>query len=490
MTKIVGSIVDVAEGGVDGTITIWSGYRPGQSHLIAPKRRTWNVRGGELPNNVEAVPGPATIEIDMGSDAFTQFSTVVPDQTAAILIRDLFEFQYEWEPFVIEDVARERVAAERAAESASEDAGRAKVARTGAEEARDDAQQARTDTRAARDTAQAHRNVALEQANKATQEREAAAGHAQASSTASSVSQKARDDAKQARVGAEEARDEAARQAAAAGEDADRAQEYAEQFDLDVVEDAGDPEAPVEVEVVRDGPAYQVTLRNVKGRRGQRGEPGEVTEAQLEAAVSSLVGQAPETLDTLEEISQALGADPNFSTTVMEAVGLRLKRSEFEGHRHTIDDVDGLDGALADASRLTGDVTSAVDVTNAVTNPTGQGTPETIGQTFLGIAEDYLELWNDLAGKAPLEHTHNGSEIQGGALSSTVDLADAAVTFTHPTYGQLSPPLSEFVAGVVAENIALRQDVDNAEKKAWRGTRAQFDALASRDPDRTYYVIG
>ena len=40
------------------------------------------------------------------------------------------------------------------------------------------------------------------------------------------------------------------------------------------------------------------------------------TEAQVAAKVSALVASAPETLDTLKELADALGNDPNFATTV------------------------------------------------------------------------------------------------------------------------------------------------------------------------------
>ncbi|MGC2776500.1 MAG: hypothetical protein WA418_12805 [Bradyrhizobium sp.] len=49
------------------------------------------------------------------------------------------------------------------------------------------------------------------------------------------------------------------------------------------------------------------------------------TMAALQAMRSDLVGTAPTTLDTIQEIANALGADPNLSATITAALGLRLR---------------------------------------------------------------------------------------------------------------------------------------------------------------------
>ncbi len=51
--------------------------------------------------------------------------------------------------------------------------------------------------------------------------------------------------------------------------------------------------------------------------------PQYATKADLASRLADLVGQAPTTLDTLSEIAAALGKDPNFSTTMMNALGLK-----------------------------------------------------------------------------------------------------------------------------------------------------------------------
>ena len=69
-----------------------------------------------------------------------------------------------------------------------------------------------------------------------------------------------------------------------------------------------------------------------------------VTQDVLESEVASLVDSAPETLDTLSELAEALGNDPNFATTVSTEIGLRAKTADVStalagksdtGHTHT-----------------------------------------------------------------------------------------------------------------------------------------------------------
>ena len=44
--------------------------------------------------------------------------------------------------------------------------------------------------------------------------------------------------------------------------------------------------------------------------------------------VSQLVGQAPETLDTLNELAAALGGDPNFATTMTNLIGTKANNAD------------------------------------------------------------------------------------------------------------------------------------------------------------------
>lgn len=48
----------------------------------------------------------------------------------------------------------------------------------------------------------------------------------------------------------------------------------------------------------------------------------------VQNTVSGLVGAAPETLDTLNELATALGNDPNFATTVSNQIGKKANQSD------------------------------------------------------------------------------------------------------------------------------------------------------------------
>ena len=51
--------------------------------------------------------------------------------------------------------------------------------------------------------------------------------------------------------------------------------------------------------------------------------PQYATKADVAQELGNLVGQAPETLDTINEIAQALGKDPNFATTIANQLALK-----------------------------------------------------------------------------------------------------------------------------------------------------------------------
>lgn len=54
----------------------------------------------------------------------------------------------------------------------------------------------------------------------------------------------------------------------------------------------------------------------------------EETNSQINTKVAELVDQAPETLDTLDELAAALGDDPNFATTVTNMIGTKANSAD------------------------------------------------------------------------------------------------------------------------------------------------------------------
>lgn len=68
--------------------------------------------------------------------------------------------------------------------------------------------------------------------------------------------------------------------------------------------------------------------------------------AYADEKVAGLVDAAPEALNTLKELSTALGDDPNFATTVATQIGQKADKN----HKHEIADVNGLEEALEAAA--------------------------------------------------------------------------------------------------------------------------------------------
>lgn len=61
-----------------------------------------------------------------------------------------------------------------------------------------------------------------------------------------------------------------------------------------------------------------------------------------DSKVASIVDSAPETLDTLNELSQALGADENFATTVATEIGTKAAQSDLDDLTTTVNQILGM----------------------------------------------------------------------------------------------------------------------------------------------------
>ena len=284
----------------------------------------------------------------------------------------------------------------------------------------------------------------------------------------------ARDQAVQAADTATQQASIASDSASAATDAAAVAEQYALDFDLDVAATTGEPGSLATVEVSGTGPAYQITFSIPRGEKGAKGDDGEITQAQLDAAVASLVDNAPEALDTLHELAAALGNDPNFATTVSTEIG---KRALIDGAPAEYDTLGKLVTALqnhelggsTDASLLTGALTDAVDISSALVDYQSMLTGETEKiyawtAPTVAVGEMANLIAPEVAAKADADHTHTAAEVGLGNVDNTSD-ADKPVS------------------------TATQAALDGKEPASWTGTQAQYDALGSYDPDTTYYVI-
>lgn len=159
MPKITGRVYDVGLAGSKGTMWLSAGFRTGTDGVVAPRRRSYPIVGGQLPDNVVVEPGPAYLEIDVGLDANSGWPVVIPDTDVSL--RDLIADAFDWSPVELTMFAQLRIAAREAADEA--------------ENARDTAVEAASDTVEARDVATGAAGTATEQAGIATDKAAAAA---------------------------------------------------------------------------------------------------------------------------------------------------------------------------------------------------------------------------------------------------------------------------------------------------------------------------
>lgn len=128
-----------------------------------------------------------------------------------------------------------------------------------------------------------------------------------------------------------------------------------------------------------------------------------VTPAGLKAVVDDLVNGAPGALDTLHELAEALGDDPNFSATIMALVTARLTQDEVDARIRAIGGI----GSLAFFS-LSADV----------------GAPGAWGQVLGGdvgpvAADDVIGLLVSAGGYGPISATTPRLRLTRGSTELT-----------------------------------------------------------------------
>jgi hypothetical protein len=135
--------------------------------------------------------------------------------------------------------------------------------------------------------------------------------------------------------------------------------------------------------------------------------------AAAQAEIASLVGSAPETLDTLNELAAALGNDPNFATTVSNSIAAKADQSALDSHTSATTSVHGIsntanlvytnDARLSDARIPTdASVTTAKLADSAVTeaNVADSAITNAKVSAIAAIVQSKIaNLTSDLAGK-------------------------------------------------------------------------------------------
>ena len=145
---------------------------------------------------------------------------------------------------------------------------------------------------------------------------------------------------------------------------------------------------------------------------------GLATETYVDNKVAGLVDSAPETLNTLNELSAALGDDPNFATTVATQIG---KKAEKE-HTHTFAELTDIGGASVNHA-------TTADTANAVAWENVTGRPGTFDPVAHGHnISDVAELQSALDAKVPSNRTVNGKPLIDNVVLSASDIGIEVIT--------------------------------------------------------------
>ena len=288
----------------------------------------------------------------------------------------------------------------------------AQAARAGAESARDAAAGSATAAAGSATAAAGSASDADGSATAAAGSADTAAGHADTATTQAGIASTAKTAAVDAASDASGHADAAAGSASAASGSAVTASTKAGEAATSA-SDAAEALSQVLVELANTQ-AYQDVLTAI-------GDLSADWQADIADAIADLVGQAPETLDTIEEVATALGNDPNFFTTIMDAIGQKVGNNDPRlsdarvptAHDHPMSQVTGLSDALGGKS----------DVGHShVWSQIGEK-PGTFPSTIALVAG----LQAALDGKAATGHTHTKAEVGLGNVDNTAD-ADKPVS--------------------------------------------------------------
>ena len=165
------------------------------------------------------------------------------------------------------------------------------------------------------------------------------------------------------------------------------------------------------------------------------------TKLYVDEKVADIVGSAPETLDTLKELSTALGNDPNFATTIANQIGTKVDKVDGKG-LSTNDLTDSLkanyDAAYTHSTSAHAPVNAQKnsDITKAEIEAklTGNITSHTHSQYLTSIPAEYItEAELNAKGYAPLDSPNFTNSISMARKSDTTIGAQSVALGSNTT---------------------------------------------------------
>lgn len=149
-------------------------------------------------------------------------------------------------------------------------------------------------------------------------------------------------------------------------------------------------------------------------------DSGFQTEEQVNAAIQKIIGSAPEVLDTLQEIAEALGNDPNFASTILNRLASITTQLNTE-----VEDRKAADNALK--LELLAEIKSTTDSLN----------------TSYALLEERLNSYKSIS--------DNNEKVLGDRIDSLSSTLDEKVSLFLEKVTELSDKYSEKVAELNAK---------------------------------------
>ena len=227
-------------------------------------------------------------------------------------------------------------------------------------------------------------------------------------------------------------------------------------------------------------------------------DAGYQTEAQVSAKVSALVNSAPETLDTLKELADALGNDPNFATTISTELGKKLDTSTYNADKATF----ALKSELPDMSQYT-TTTNLQSTYLAKTDASNTYQPK--GSYLTSIPSEYVTD-TELNAKGYVTKTTADSTYQpkGNYLTSVswdqVGSKPSWIGSSKPSYTWdeigSKPSFATVATSGSYNDLSNKPSIPQPTVKAasgtltlWTGTESEYNTIATKDPNTLYFIL-